>query len=76
MNVNRMVSIFAGTVIMASMGAAHLIGQVDLTQVSWLWLTLFVGVNLFQMGFTGFCPVKSFFKLLGARDSEGKSCCS
>ena len=23
---------------------------------AWMWLTVFVGVNLFQQSFTGFCP--------------------
>ncbi len=25
------------------------------TEVSWLWFTAFVGINLLQSGFTGFC---------------------
>lgn len=77
MNANSMVSVFAGTVIMASLGIAHLAGQIDLSHVSWLWLTFFVGANLFQMGLTGFCPAKSVFKMPGARDSgTSSSCCS
>jgi len=75
MNVNSLVSVFAGTVIMASLAVAHFTGQIDLSKMSWLWLTFFVGFNLFQMGFTGFCPAKKIFKLLGAKDSSD-SCCS
>jgi len=75
MNVNSLVSVFAGTVIMASLAAAHFTGQIDLTKMSWLWVTFFVGFNLFQMGFTGFCPAKKIFKLLGAKESSG-SCSS
>ena len=48
MEVNRIVSIFAGAVVMVSLGLAHWQGQADLSQMSWLWLTLFVGFNLFQ----------------------------
>ena len=75
MNVNSLVNIFAGTVIMASLIIAHFTGQIDLSSMSWLWLTFFVGLNLFQMGFTGFCPAKKIFKLLGAKESND-SCCS
>ena len=76
MNVNSLVNIFAGSVIMVSLGIGHFTGQLDLTQPTWLWLTLFVGANLFQMGFTGFCPAKKMFKLLGAKESGSSSCCS
>ena len=75
MNVNSLVNIFAGVVIMGSMAAAHFSGLIDLTKMSWLWITFFVGFNLFQMGFTGFCPAKKIFKLLGAKESND-SCCS
>jgi hypothetical protein len=71
MNVN----IFAGVVIMGGLAAAHFTHQIDITKMSWLWLVAFVGFNLFQMGFTGFCPAKKIFKLLGAKDSND-SCCS
>ena len=67
MNANRMVLVFAGAVIMASLGLAHVQGQIDLSHMSWLWLTLFVGANLFQMGFTGFCPAKKMFQAMGAK---------
>jgi len=51
MKVFSVIGIFAGMVIMGSLSAAHFTGQVDLTEMSWLWLTFFVGANLFQMGF-------------------------
>lgn len=34
---------------------------------NFLWLTLFVGVNLIQSAFTGFCPAAFFLKKLGLR---------
>ncbi|ODU98227.1 MAG: hypothetical protein ABT20_18245 [Rubrivivax sp. SCN 70-15] len=77
MTVNRAVSIFAGFMIMLSLALAHLAGQIDLSRLSWLWFTAFVGVNLFQMGFTGFCPAARIFKALGLKDATGaSSCCS
>lgn len=82
MTVNRAVSIFAGFMVMASLALAHFNGQINLGQMSWLWLTAFVGVNLFQMGFTGFCPAVKIMKALGLKDasacgtgtSAGKCC--
>ena len=76
MTVNRAVSIFAGFMIFLSLGLAHFSGQIDLSRVGWLWFTAFVGANLFQMGFTGFCPAAKIFKVLGLKDSSGSACCS
>jgi hypothetical protein len=82
MEVNRIVSIFAGGMVMTSLGMVQWMGQVDLSHASWLWLTLFVGFNLFQMGFTGFCPLVTVLKLAGIGKAAcststkcGKSCC-
>ena len=69
MTVNRIVRIIAGFFIMLSLGLAHAMGQVDLTQMSWLWFTLFVGANLFQSGFTTFCPLDAILKKLGVAES-------
>jgi hypothetical protein len=33
----------------------------------WLWFTAFVGANLLQSSFTGFCPAAMIFKRLGVR---------
>jgi len=74
MTVNRIVSIFAGFMVMFSLGLAHFLGQVDLLQPGWLWLTAFVGFNLFQMGFTGFCPMASILRMLGVKDNTGTAC--
>jgi hypothetical protein len=32
---------------------------------NWLWLTAFVGANLFQAVFTGFCPMAIILRRLG-----------
>ncbi|HOP23393.1 MAG TPA: DUF2892 domain-containing protein [Gammaproteobacteria bacterium] len=68
MNVNRMLRIIAGLVIMLSLVLAHVMGQVNLTQMSWLWLTAFVGFNLFQSGFTNWCPMITILKMLGVKE--------
>lgn len=56
MTVERVVRIFAGAVVLASLALA--LG----VNLNWLWLTAFVGANLFQSGFTGVCPLESMLK--------------
>jgi len=35
--------------------------------LNWLWLTGFVGLNLFQASLTGFCPLVLILRKLGVR---------
>ncbi|MBS3916060.1 MAG: DUF2892 domain-containing protein [Sulfuritalea sp.] len=75
MTVNQYIRIFAGAFIMISLALTHFNGQADLSQLSWLWLTAFVGANLFQSGFTRFCPLETILIKLGvAKPSLGGSC--
>jgi len=69
MTVNRIVRIVAGFFILLSLILAHVSGQVDLSRMSWLWFTLFVGANLFQSGFTQFCPLDTILKKLGVPET-------
>lgn len=69
MTVQSAICSLAGFMILVSLGLAHATGAVDLMSASWLWLTAFVGANLFQFGFTGFCPAGRVFKALGFRDA-------
>ena len=68
MNVSRMVTMFAGLFIMISLLLAHVFGQINMTQFSWLWFTAFVGFNLFQSSFTGFCPLGKILKVAGVKE--------
>ncbi len=61
MNIDRMVMAFAGSMILVSL----LLSQLYSTH--WLWLTAFVGANLFQASFSGFCPLAKFLKKLGLK---------
>lgn len=68
---------FAGAFILASLVLAHYHSPY------WLWFTAFVGVNLLQSSFTGFCPLELILRKLGvggacgASDPKaGGSCCS
>lgn len=71
MTINRIVRIVAGFFILLSLGLAHANGQADLSQASWLWFTLFVGANLFQSGFTTFCPLDTILRKLGVPETAG-----
>lgn len=73
MTVERALRILAGFMILLSLALAHITGQVDMTSLSWLWFTAFIGLNLLQSGFTGFCPPEFLFRKMGLK--EGGSCC-
>lgn len=64
MSIDRIVLAFAGTMILISVGLAQLYGP------GWLWFTAFVGANLLQSAFTGFCPLAAILKRLGIRSGE------
>lgn len=71
MTVERMVRIIAGFFIMLSLALAHFSGSADMTRLSWLWFTAFVGFNLFQSGFTRFCPMDIMLKKAGIKSGCG-----
>jgi hypothetical protein len=41
--------------------------------LNWLWFTAFVGINLIQSSFTGFCPLEKVLDKLNI-DKGGKCC--
>lgn len=61
MNIDRWVLRFAGTVVLASLLLAHFVSP------AWLWLTAFVGANLLQSSFTGFCPLALVLRRFGLK---------
>lgn len=71
MTVERIVRIIAGTFIMLSLLLAQLDGTISLNHPSWLWFTLFIGFNLFQSGWTRFCPLDSILKKFGVQSGCG-----
>ena len=64
MDTNRMVRIFAGTFVLVSLGLGAEASPL-FVHANWLWFTAFVGANLFQSGFTGFCPLENVLRRLG-----------
>ena len=73
MSIERIIRIMAGVMILLSLALAHFTGQVDMTGLSWLWFTAFIGLNLLQSGFTGFCPPEKLLQKMGFK--SGGSCC-
>jgi len=69
MTVNQLMRIIPGAFIMISLVLAHYTGQADLSRLSWLWFTAFVGANLFQSGFTKFCLMEIILKKCGVKES-------
>ena len=61
MTLDRLVLAFAGTFILLSLLLAHYHSSY------WLWFTAFVGANLLQSAFTGFCPLAIMLKKFGVK---------
>ena len=59
MSIERIVLAFAGSFILISL----LLSRIH--SPHWLWFTAFVGANLLQAAFTGFCPLARILKRLG-----------
>lgn len=68
MTVNRMIRVIAGSLILISvvLGAP----QSPLYVSSyWLWLTVFVGANLFQSGLTQWCLMEIILRKAGVPEA-------
>jgi len=59
MTIDRLVLAFAGCMVLLSLALAYLHSPY------WLWLTAFVGANLMQSAFTGFCPLAKLLRAIG-----------
>ncbi|HID31077.1 MAG TPA: DUF2892 domain-containing protein [Desulfobacterales bacterium] len=64
MTIDRVVVAFAGSLVLISL----VLSQVH--HPYWLWLTAFVGANLLQSAFTGFCPLARILKAIGIKPGE------
>jgi hypothetical protein len=67
-NVDRAVFALAGTMILASLGLGWLLGPY------WFLLAAFVGANMLQAAFTGFCPAAAIFRKLGVAAGPAFGC--
>lgn len=66
MTTERYVRIMAGTMVLISLVLGAPASPV-FHSTYWLWLTAFAGLNLFQSGFTGFCPPEKFLRKMGVK---------
>lgn len=61
MTVERIVLAFAGSMVLISVALAYYVHP------NWLWLTGFIGLNLLQSAFSGFCPLAKILTKLGVK---------
>ena len=64
MNIDKLVFRVAGALVTVGVSLAYL------HHVAWLVVPLFVGLNMFQASFTGFCPLAIFAKRLGMTEGN------
>ena len=61
MNIDRIVLAFAGTLVLVSLALACFVSP------WWALLAVFVGANLLQASFTGFCPLAFILRQIGVK---------
>lgn len=59
MNVENGVRVVAGSMLLLSLALTHWVHPV------FVWLSVFVGINLIQSAFSGICPAATLLKKLG-----------
>lgn len=63
MTVEPGVRLMAGVMVLLSVALAHFFS------LYWLWLIVFVGVNLLQSAFTNWCPAMNLLRAMGLKDA-------
>jgi hypothetical protein len=61
MTLDRSVMAFAGVMILLSVVLTAFVSPL------WMWFTVFIGLNLIQSAFTGFCPAAIVFRKMGVK---------
>ncbi len=64
MSLERTVSAFAGIMVLLSVALTVWVHP------GFVWFTVFIGANLFQQSFTGFCPAAIVFRKLGVKSEK------
>ncbi|MFC7049808.1 YgaP family membrane protein [Emcibacter nanhaiensis] len=64
MSIDRVVLAFAGVMILVGIALAYYVHPY------WIALPIFVGLNMFQAAFTGFCPLAIILKKLGVKPGQ------
>jgi hypothetical protein len=68
MTIERLIRIFAGAFVLISLALGAPASPLYVSSY-WLWFTAFVGFNLFQSGFTRFCPLELILKKAGVKQA-------
>ena len=68
MTVERALLVFAGTIVLLSVVLTQFVHP------NFFWLTVFVGANMVQSAFTGFCPAVMVMKKLGMKTEAQQAC--
>lgn len=68
MSVERTLTAFAGMMVLISVALTVWVHP------NFIWLTVFVGANLFQQSFTGFCPATTFMRRVLKLKTEVELC--
>lgn len=68
MSLDRAIMAFAGVMILISIALTKFVHP------NFWWFTAFIGANLFQSAFTGFCPAGMVMKKLGIGRNATGSC--
>ena len=68
MTVEKAILAFAGLMVLLSVALTLWLDP------NFVWLTLFVGANLLQSAFTGFCPAVMVMKKLGMQTEAQQAC--
>ena len=67
MSIERGVEAFAGFMVLLSVALTQLVHPY------FVWLTVFVGANLFQQAFTGLCPAAWVMRRAGMRSERDRA---
>ncbi len=67
-NIDKLVFRIAGVLILASVTLSYF------HSINWLWFLAFIGFNMFQASFTGFCPMATILNKLGAKPGAAFNC--
>ncbi len=68
MTTERLIRIFAGLFVLLSL-ALGVKASPLFVNTNFLWVTVFVGANLLQSGFTRLCPLEAILRRLGVKSA-------
>ena len=63
MTVERGLRLMAGAMVLLSVALTFYVSHY------WMWLTVFIGVNLLQSAFTNWCPAMAILRAIGLKEA-------